>query len=490
MDEQRMNRNKNINRGFRKSSAAMHSYPGNSFSAALKALILLSPLPFGCVGEIFSPLFFLLLLIVTFIGLKQPEEKSHILYEKWLRRLFYCFLVFLGFQVIPLPVFLLKILSPGAVNILSSLEDRLPAFHPISLVPFETMVYGFQFLVFGLFFLVMIDIKLGKREMISLVNTVVLSSVIQVIFAFLKYAQGNRYFFLLFHPYEGSEKLRYRLTGTLGNSDHFAFYLEMILPLVLGLFFVNLKFFERGLSLREKFLAIVNESKGIVLYFIAVIFLGVGIILTGSRGGVSTMILSGIIFALFSAYLRFSAEVQQKLKIIFILILCLVLVIGVQNTVERFLKTNIDEENRFNTRWPGTIAMFYDFPLLGTGFGTFRYSYYLYDNERGGQWTTHAHNDYLEALSDGGIAGGILLFSLLGMTIVSFYRMWWKRRRPEVKMLGLGITISLFAVIFHSVFDFSLRIPSNAFIFVLLLALGMKIANYHKREEKSRNDEE
>ena len=118
-----------------------------TYQLSIKALILLSPLPFGCVGKIFSPLFYLFLLVVSFIGLYQPKEKSDFLYEKWIRCLFYSFLVFLGFQLIPLPVFLLKILSPKTVNILSSLEEQLPAFHPVSLVPFETLVYGCQFLV-------------------------------------------------------------------------------------------------------------------------------------------------------------------------------------------------------------------------------------------------------------------------------------------------------------------------------------------------------
>lgn len=447
------------------------------FLTAIKVLILLSPLPFGCVGKIFSPLFYLLLLVVSFIGLYQPKEKSDFLYEKWIRCLFYSFLVFLGFQVIPLPVFLLKILSPKTVNILASLEEQLPVFHPVSLVPFETLVYGFQFLVFGLFFMVTVNIKLRKREMISLLNIAALSAVIQVLFAFLKYVQGNRYFFLFFLE---TDRFRDRLTGTLGNSDHFAFYLEMILPLILSLFFVHLRFFERSRSLRERFLSLVDERKRIIFYFTAAVVVGVGIILTGSRGGVSTMILSIIIFGLFSAYLRSSTNVQRKLKIIFTLILGAVLLIGVHNTVERFMKTQVEKEMRFKTRWPATITMASDFPLFGTGFGTFRYSYYLYDNEGGISWTTHAHNDYLEVFSDGGIAGGMLFLSLLGMIMVSIYKTWWKRRHPEMKMLGLGIIVSLFTVLFHSVFDFALRIPANMFIFVFVLALGVKIVNYRK----------
>lgn len=456
-----------------------------SFLGVLKALILLSPLPFGCVGKIFSPLFFAVLLMISYIGLKQPEEKNDILYEKWLRCFFYCFLVILGLQVIPLPIFLLRILSPKAINIFAALEGRVPAFHSISLVPFETFVFGCQFLVFSLFFLIMVNIKIGIRNIISLINTIILSSVIQVIFGFLKYIQGNRNFFLFFYSYEDTEKLRYRLTGTLGNSNHFAFYLEMILPLILSLFFLNTHFFEkRGLPLREKFLALFNEKNNNILYFIAAILLGIGIFLTGSRGGVSIMILSIIVFSLFSIYVGIAAVVREKLKIIYMLILCGILLIGLQETMGRLLKTNIEKENRFNTRWPGTIAMISDFPILGMGFGTYRYSYYLYDNEGGNRWTTHAHNDYLETLSDGGIVGGALLLAVIGIIIISVYRLWWKRRHPEVRILGLGIIISLCAVVFHSFFDFSLRIPSNMFIFVLIQALGIKIANYHKKKEE------
>jgi O-antigen ligase len=381
---------------------------------------------------------------------------------------------------------LLKILSPSTVTILSALEDHLPAFHSISLVPFETVVYGFRFLVFGLFFLVTVNIKLRKREMISLVNIAVISAVIQVAFGFLKYVQGNRYFFLFFFE---RESYRDRLTGTLGNPDHFAFYLEMILPLALALFFTQLRFFERSRhsrSFREKFLYVLNENKSIIFYFTAAVLLGVGIILTGSRGGISTMILSIIIFALFSAYLKFPVDAQRKLKIIFIIIICIVVFIGVQNTAERFLRTQVEKELRFSVRWPGTITMVSDFPFFGTGFGTYRYSYYLYDNEGGTRWTTHAHNDYLETLSDGGIVGGVLFLALIGTIVISIFKMWRKRRHPGVKMLGLGIIVSFFAVIFHSIFDFSLRIPSNMFVLVLLLALGIKIVNHKKRDKREK----
>ena len=52
--------------------------------------------------------------------------------------------------------------------------------------------------------------------------------------------------------------------------------------------------------------------------------------------------------------------------------------------------------------------------------------------------------------------------------------MWIARRHPEVKPVVLGVLTALFAAFFHSFFDFSLRIPANAFLFLMLLALGIE----------------
>jgi len=447
----------------------------------LKALILLSPIPFGCVGRIFSPLFYILLLVLSIVALGQVEKQVHILHEKKIRYFFYAFLGFLAWQMIPLPLFLLKIFSPGTVHSLTQLKDQVPTFHPISMVPLETVVFAFKFLVFALFFWVMIRVKFEKKDIISILKILMLSSVLQVFLGFLKYLQGNRLFFLFFYEDSNVSLIKF-LTGTLGNADHFAFYLEMILPLFLALFFLKLQFLEAGQSLREKFLSVLDENKGVMVYFAGPVFLGAGIILTGSRSGIITMIFSFLIFGQLSFYLKQRKSLRKKLKFFFIGITALVLFIGVQSTMDKFLSTRIENAGRF-LRWPATMTMAQDFPIFGTGFGTYRYAYFLYDLDEGGKWSTHAHNDYLEAAAEGGIIGSVLFFLLIGMVIYSIVSMWGYRKHPEVKMIGIGIITSLFAAAFHSIFDFSLHIPSNVFVFVLILVLGIKLVTY-KREFK------
>ena len=446
----------------------------------LQLFILLSPLPFGCVGRVFSPLFYILILVFSLFAMSQTVKGTHILYERKIRLLFYAFLGFLAFQIVPLPLFLLKILSPRTVESLIQLKDPVPNFYSISMVPFETMVFAFKFLVFALFFWVMINIKFEKKDVITIIKTLILSSVFQVILGLVKYLQGNKFFFLFFHEIDKSDASRGFLTGTLGNTDHFAFYLEMILPLILALFFLKLQFFEAGQSLREKFISAMDENKIVIAYFAGPVLLGAGIILTGSRSGIMTMVFSFLVFAQFSFYLRQRRSVRRKLKFFLIGITAVVIFIGAQNTMNKFLSTRIENAGRF-LRWPATFSMAQDFPIFGSGFGTYRYTYFLYDIDEGGKWSTHAHNDYLEAAAEGGMIGSVLFFLLIGMVFYSIIKMWMARRHPEVKMIGIGIITSLFAAAIHSFFDFSLHIPSNVFVFVLVLVLGIKLVTY-KRE--------
>lgn len=451
----------------------------NSTLTFLKIIILLSPIPFGCVGRGFAPLFYLVILVFSLMAISRGENKN-ILYEKKIRLLFLAFLGFLAFQLIPLPFFLLKLISPAAAHSLSLYKEHVPAFHPLSLVPFETIMFICEFLVFALFFRAMINLKLDKNEMFSLCKILVLSAAIQSVFGLFKYLSGTRFFFLFFYDLGKDNKIARFLTGTLGNADHFAFYLEMILPLALALFFIKLQYFEGVKSLREKFLSALEENKKVTAYFIIAILLGVAIILTGSRSGIMTMIFSFLLFAQFSFYLKRSREVRKKLKLFFIVIAAAAILLGVQNTVGKFLSTKIENAGRFN-RWPATVEMVSDFPLFGSGFGTYRYAFFLYDNAETGEWSTHAHSDYLELAAEGGIIGSVLFLSLLGMLFFSFVNMWMSRRHPGIRMIGIGILTGLFAAGLHSIFDFSLHIPSNMLTFVLIFALGIKFVTY-KRE--------
>lgn len=440
----------------------------------LQVLIVISPLPLGCVGGVWLPLCFFLFSIFAFLAFLGPQAPYKFLYQRPMRYLAIAFFVLLAWQLLPLPIFLLKWLSPGVTRILENLSGSLPAFHSLNLIPAESLLALARFLVYTMFFIALLRLDWDKNDIFVLFGTAVVSGVAQTIFGLLKLREGNSKFFLFFMA---DKHMPGFLRGTIYNPDHFAFYLELLFPLALGLLFARLHIFDPGQSLREKILHIA-EDRRVILLFLAPIILAAGIYLTGCRSGIVVLVLSALFFAQMSVYLRVNFSARRHLRLLFIMATLLAVFVGLQSTLDKFLTGNYIEGGRIDY-WSNSLTMFGDFPLFGTGLGTFKYAYFLYGRETG--WVDHAHNEYVESLSDMGALAFVAFFALLTILVFSLLRMWIARRHPEVKPVVLGVLTALFAAFFHSFFDFSLRIPANAFLFLILLALGLKLVT-HRHE--------
>src|SRR5260370_8448850 len=62
-----------------------------------------------------------------------------------------------------------------------------------------------------------------------------------------------------------------------------------------------------------------------------------------------------------------------------------------------------------------TWQIFLHNPVAGTGLGTLQIVYPLYESLYDGKIVNHAHNDYLEALAETGILGGLCCAWFLGI---------------------------------------------------------------------------
>lgn len=437
----------------------------------LQVLIILSPLPLGCVAGIWQPLCYLFFALFALFSLFGPQAPYRFLYQRPMKILAIAFFVLIVFQLFPLPMFLLKWLSPGVVRVLQNISGSSSSFHPLTLIPAETLLALARFLVYALFFIALLRIDWDRKDIFILLGTAVASGVGQAIFGLLKLGGGNKNFFLFFMP---DEHIPGFLRGTIYNPDHFAFYLELLFPVALGLLFARLHVFDPGENLKEKVLH-VAEDRVVILLFLAPIALAAAVYLTGCRSGIAVLVLSVLFFAQMSFYLRVSFNARRHLRLVFILATLLAVFVGLQSTLEKFLGGNYAEAGRWDY-WANALKMFSDFPLFGTGLGTFKYAYFLYGKEAA--LISHAHNEYAESLADMGLLAFVVFIALLALLAFSLLRMWVARRHPEVKPAVLGVLTAVFAAFFHSFFDFSLRIPANAFLFLALLALGLKLVTY------------
>jgi O-antigen ligase len=106
------------------------------------------------------------------------------------------------------------------------------------------------------------------------------------------------------------------------------------------------------------------------------------------------------------------------------------------------------------------------FPVFGVGWNAFATAYPWYQTIWRTEWIGEAHNDYLQALLDGGVIGFLLVGSLLVLVLRAALR---GARRSAIE---LGLLGALVGFAFHELVDFNGQIPANAATFVALAALA------------------
>jgi O-antigen ligase len=120
----------------------------------------------------------------------------------------------------------------------------------------------------------------------------------------------------------------------------------------------------------------------------------------------------------------------------------------------------------------GTLQIFRDHPIMGTGLGTLQEVFPRYEKIYDGLIVNHSHNDYAETLAETGIVGG-----LCGLTfLVLLFRNGWKILIAEKDARNFafhsGALVACLGLLVHATVDFNFHIPSNALIFLLQAALA------------------
>jgi len=122
------------------------------------------------------------------------------------------------------------------------------------------------------------------------------------------------------------------------------------------------------------------------------------------------------------------------------------------------------------TVWGGIVEMIKDYPLLGTGPGTFSIVYTQYQPAGFDYRYFMGHNDYLHFTSETGLP---LIAVMIWMIVALFVKGFKKLNNPSrlVRGITLGAMSGITAILVHSIFDFNLHIPANAILFTVLAAL-------------------
>jgi O-antigen ligase len=117
-----------------------------------------------------------------------------------------------------------------------------------------------------------------------------------------------------------------------------------------------------------------------------------------------------------------------------------------------------------------TIRAIADFLPLGSGLGTFKPVYKLYEDHDRIVATVinHAHNDYAELALEMGAPGILLILLFLVWWTVAALRVW---RFPDSGPYARAASIASAALLVHSLVDFPLRTAALSTCFAVCLGL-------------------
>jgi len=454
----------------------------------LLALLLWSPLPAASVEEwaIFTIELAAAVLAAAYVLLEpKPSLNPHL--PPLLRRLRPAVAALFGFialQAVPLPAAVVRVLSPGTYGFRKLYAPGFPRMKwmTLSLVPSATIRDGlFLAALFILGYLVLRTVVRG-RQIRTLLAVLVASGVFQALYGLFELTRDDPR--LLFYKKVFSPE---SVTGTFVNRNHFSGYLEMIVPLALGLAIARMNMMTFGVrGFREKLL--LWTSKGIltnVLLVGAAVVMALAVLLSNSRSGLAILVISVFLFLGLSvvAYSRTGFRqpwIGRTVRAAFLGVTILALVVGIGSTIRRFGLDNLLHEDR-PQYWANTLEMVGDFPLFGTGLGTFASVYGAYEEANlTDMRLVHAHNDYLEYLAELGVVGTALLLGIVLYLAVSAYLAWRARRNAQARALALGGIVSLAGMGLHAVTDFNLHIPANMVLFAVVLCATLVMAYYRK----------
>jgi len=433
---------------------------------SLTAVISLAAIPYGSVEPWWKAVFQCLifsLAVLSVIGRMLRSET-----EPEVNRL--------GRSALP-PVFALIALA--LVQTVPWSTSNLPGIGPVrrtlSADAFQTWLFAVHLTALALLGWLLVRHTSTQRRLRFLVETILVIGVGSGLFGIWRQRSQHDVGFVL--PY---------LRPAIGyaqfiNYNHFAFLMEMALGLVLGIVV------SRGVS-----------GKRLVTYLVAAVPMWAGLILSNSRGGILSLLCQVIFLALlFGAMSKAKGKSDRRanrlvrasrtLAVRGVLIAALlagaiatVVFVGGDplggrlETVPLELDRQAAEASTLRQSiWRATWDMVKDHPVAGVGFGAYAVAIPKYHRASGEVTPQEAHNDYLELLASGGvIALAIGIWFVVGFAKAARWQVAaGSSRDPYQRAAKLGACAGILTVAVHSLVDFGLHIPINAFVLTALLAL-------------------
>ncbi len=369
-------------------------------------------------------------------------------------------------QLVPLPTEWLKVISPHTVGVYAVTTLKPSMSMPISVDRAASQVSLLKGLAYLVFFCLVLLVVNSDRRLRMMVYSVVAGGVIQASYASLDALSGPHWTVA---------------TGTFINRNHLAGFLEMNLGLGVGLLMSHASSVspKRWRARLKSFVQLLLGPKSRIRLGLAIMV--IALVLTRSRMGNTGFFTSLLLSGAMSMVLFKTAKRSTAILLASLILIDMFIVghwFGVEEVATRIQKTALATEERDEADI-SAIPLFKDYWLTGSGAGSFYNIFCQYDHNGSMGFWDHAHNDYVEFACDFGVIGFAALSIAVLSSLYAGVKAQMNRQAYIKRGMGFGSTMAIIALLIHSSVDFNLQIPSNALLFVFVMAVAWIALSLH-----------
>lgn len=440
----------------------------------LLAFLAWVPMPFGSASDASQPLLIVPpLLICAAAAVLRASWKRPFVPTKaariWIAGAV-LFTLVIAFQLVPLPIGMLRVFSPrsaeiwgSAMHVATTAGVQSPSMHPITIDPDETALHLYRALAYAATFLSSLLLVRDKRRRTILAALLALVAVFEALYAVREAALGR------YAIWGWKNTLIYgRASGTFVNPNHFAHYAAITLPMALYLSaYAWHSAAPAGALFGRRFVRMMERQfvpfTGGVLGALACI---AAVLVSESRGALLAII-GG--FAVTAAIASDSRRALKRGVLIAVAVAAVlgagVIVLNQSEIIKRFEGSRVSQLEARRASVAGALRIWQMFPIFGSGAGTYEDAVVMTRAYPGDAIPNHAHDDYAEILGTTGALGFFVSVVplLAGFTTLSrsaFGKngepMSWRRRAFKAAALA-----SIAIAMLHALVDFNFFIPAN-----------------------------
>jgi O-antigen ligase len=447
---------------------------------ALLSYVAVAPIPYGEItpgGELTLELFAFSTFALTFFG--HPRASRLVGVKTTIAAL--TGIAVLGVvQLIPMNDGLLSLVSPvsakvyrGAAATLKTFGHSAPVAR-ISIAPSETWDTILLTLAYTALFVSAVLLLRSRTRRRIFVAVLLGSAVLHILIA-AAFREGDR------------------IHGAFVNPNHFSGYLEIALAIAFGVLWREVLHYRDGARrISERARRFENVFMRISLRVVLWGTIAAGVGLTQSRAGILVAVIVTLVLLMIApAHPRINRRrwtfAGAGAAIVAAAVGFTILTVR-QQPIIRFLGSDPRDpaSDLRLTLWRLSFDAWRNFPIFGSGLGTFREAFRRVQPRDLNFYVEFAHSDPLQLLVTGGLAGLALGAVAVLALMIALIRRWHREQRREESAMLLAAFAALLSLTIHGLVEFNLSIPAIPATLACVAGFGWAAAHSDEEDEERR----